>query len=153
MQIVVDRHPDRLTTALRWGAAATHCVGKQDPVDAARRALGGRGVDVAIDAVGSAATRRAAVAAVRPGGTVIFLGLHEAESPVQANDIVRSEVRIIGSFAYTPADFAAAVTMLARGDVCATPDWLEERSLESCADAFSQLIDNPTGISKIVLRP
>jgi len=153
VQLVVDRHPDRLSTATSWGAGATYNARADDPVDAARQALGGRGVDVVIDAVGSTDARRAAVAAVRPGGTVVFLGLHEAESAVQGNAIVRSEVRIIGSFSSTPAAFAESVAMLARGDVCATPDWLEERPLDACADSFNQLIDDPSGIAKIVLRP
>jgi 2-desacetyl-2-hydroxyethyl bacteriochlorophyllide A dehydrogenase len=153
VQLVTDTNGGRLATATRWGAQATHNAHLDNSADAARHASIGHGVDVAIDAVGIAATRRAAIAAVRPGGTVVFLGLHEAESPVQANDIVRSEIRIVGSFAYTPADFAEAVTMLAGGEVHAAADWLEERPLDACADSFTQLIDAPSAIAKIVLRP
>lgn len=153
VQLVIDMNDGRLATAARWGALATHNAHAGDPAGAARRVTGGLGVDIAIDAVGAAATRRAAIAAVRPGGTVVFLGLHEAESTVQANDIVRGEVRIIGSFAYTPADFAEAVEMLACGEVHATADWLEERPLDACAASFTQLVDAPPAIAKIVLRP
>jgi L-iditol 2-dehydrogenase len=153
VRLAVDLNAGRLASATHWGALATCNAREADPVEAARRASGGLGVDVAIDAVGSSATRRAAIEAVRPGGAVVFLGLHEAESAVQANYIVRSEVRITGSFAYTMADFAEAVAMLARGEVRATPDWLEERPLEACSASFAQLIDAPPAIAKIVLRP
>jgi threonine dehydrogenase-like Zn-dependent dehydrogenase len=152
-RLAVDMHPGRLATAAAWGALAVCDARAENPVAAARSATGGLGVDVAIDAVGASATRRAAIEAVRPGGAVVFLGLHEAESAVQANDIVRSETRVVGSFAYTPADFAEAVAMLAAGAVRAAPAWLEERPLAACAASFAELIDAPPAIAKIVLRP
>jgi len=151
--LAVDMNAGRLETATRWGAGAACDAREADPAAMARREAGGLGVDVAIDAVGATATRRAAVEAVRPGGVVVFLGLHEAESPVQGNLIVRNEVRIAGSFAYTPAEFAEAVGMLAEGDVRPSPDWLEERPLDACADSFRELIDEPPSVAKIVLRP
>ena len=36
------------------------------------------------------------------GGKVIFTGLHSEESNIQANYIIRNEINIQGSFAYTP---------------------------------------------------
>lgn len=151
--LVVDMHSPRLATASAWGAGAVCSAGEADPVAAAKTATAGFGVDVAIDAVGVAATRRAAIEAVRPGGSVVFLGLHEAESSVQANYIVRSETRVVGSFAYTPAEFAEAIAMLAAGEVRPAADWLEERPLTACAASFVELIDSPPAVVKIVLRP
>lgn len=153
VRLIADMNDGRLATATRWGAQATCNVREEDPVSAVRRVSDGAGVDVAIDAVGTTATRRGAIAAVRPGGTVVLLGLHEAESALQANDIVRSEIHIVGSFAYTPADFAEAVGMLSRGEVRAATDWLEERPLDACTASFAQLVDTPPDIAKIVLRP
>ena len=50
---------------------------------AAVRALtGGRGADYAIEAGGREATFRLAVEAVRPGGTVVFLGKVNVDQPV-----------------------------------------------------------------------
>jgi threonine dehydrogenase-like Zn-dependent dehydrogenase len=93
------------------------------------------------------------VRAVRPGGTVVLVGLHEAESPFEANHIVRGEIRVAGSFAYTQADFDTAIAMLAAGDVKPAESWLEERDLEECGDSFAQLIDDPPPVSKIMLHP
>ena len=90
---------------------------------------------------------------MRPGGTVVLVRLHEAESQFEANYIVRSEIRVAGSFAYTRADFDTAVAMLAAGDVAPTAGWLQERDLEECGDSFAELIYNPPAVSKIVLRP
>jgi threonine dehydrogenase-like Zn-dependent dehydrogenase len=151
--LAADVNPGRLVTAATWGAEATCNPREESAAEAARRATDGLGLDVAIDAVGSDATRRGAIEAVRPGGTVVFLGLHEAESQIQANYVVRSETHITGSFAYTSADFSVAVAMLAAGKVRPAPDWLVERPLDACADSFAELIDAPPAIAKIVLRP
>lgn len=151
--LVADVNAGRLKVAEEWGAHNACNPKEADVVQAAKSLSGGVGVDVAIDAVGSSATRRAALSAVRPGGIAVFVGLHEAESAIQANDLVRSEVRITGSFAYAPGDFAIALAMLAGGDVRTAPNWVEERGLEACARSFAQLIDAPPAAAKIMLKP
>jgi threonine dehydrogenase-like Zn-dependent dehydrogenase len=151
--LAADPNAGRLQTASQWGAENLCDTRSADPAEVSRDLTAGLGVDVAIDAVGTDTTRRVAVRAVRPGGAVVLVGLHVAESPFEANYIVRSEIRVAGSFAYTPADFAAAVALLAAGDVKPGTSWLQERDLEECGDSFAELIDNPPPISKIVLRP
>lgn len=151
--LVSDVHPGRLAAAAAWGAEATCDARTTDPAGLARQLTDGLGVDIAIDAVGSHATRQTAVKAVRAGGRVILVGLHDAESPFEANAIVRSEIHISGSFAYTQANFVQAVEMLLVGDVQPSEQWLEERSLTDCAAAFAQLVDAPSAAAKIVLRP
>jgi threonine dehydrogenase-like Zn-dependent dehydrogenase len=151
--LAADPNQGRLATAKQWGAENLCDTRSADPAEVARQLTGGLGVDVTIDAVGTDTTRRVAVRAVRPGGTVVLVGLHEAESPFEANHMVRSEIRVAGSFAYTQADFDAAIAMLAAGDVKPAESWLEERDLEECGDSFAQLIDDPPPVSKIVLHP
>ncbi|MEO7912445.1 MAG: galactitol-1-phosphate 5-dehydrogenase [Roseiflexaceae bacterium] len=151
--LAADPNAGRLQTAAQWGAAQLCDTRAEDPAEVARRLTDGLGVDVVIDAVGTDTTRRVAVRAVRPGGTVVLVGLHEAESPFEANYIVRSEIRVAGSFAYTQADFDTAVDMLVAGNVTPAASWLQERDLEECGDSFAELIDSPPAVSKIVLRP
>ena len=127
--LAADPNAGRLQTAAQWGAEHLCDTRADDPAEVARQLTDGLGVDVAIDAVGTDTTRRVAVRAVRPGGTVVLVGLHEAESPFEANYIVRSEIRVAGSFAYTQADFDTAVAMLAAGDVAPAASWLQERDL------------------------
>jgi L-iditol 2-dehydrogenase len=106
-----------------------------------------------IDAVGSTQTRQVSIQSARVGGTVVMIGLHEAESTLPANDMVRREITLIGSFAYTRANFARAIDMLAAGKVKVSEDWLEHRHLSDCAATFAELVDNPPAVSKIVLHP
>jgi len=143
----------RLAIAKAWGSQHICNPLEEDPVQLCQQITDGLGVDVVIDAVGSTATRQTAIRAVRPGGKVVWIGLHTTESPVPANHIVRSEIQITGSFAYTPADFKGAVDILAAGKVRADRIWLEERTLEACETSFAELIDNPPSTAKIVLHP
>jgi len=151
--LVSETNPGRLATAKAWGAQQTCNPAEEDPVQLCQRITAGLGADVVIDAVGSTITRQTAIQAVRSGGKMVWIGLHSAESPVPANYIVRSEIQISGSFAYTPVDFQQAVDILAEGKVRADKTWLEERSLDDCGTSFAELIDSPPSTAKIILHP
>lgn len=112
----------------------------------------GDGVVVAVDAVGSAVTRRQCIFATQPTGTVIFSGLHEEVSEVPAADIIRREIVVRGSFAYSPANFAEALRVLERGDMRLDP-WIVEAPLSEGGAWFDRLIDAPGDVSKVLLRP
>ena len=106
-----------------------------------------------IDAVGSHTTRALALQLVRPGGRLVYIGLHDEASPLASNYLVRQEVTLQGSFAYTPADFALALRLLAAGSIVPTPEWVEERPLTAGAAAFAGLLEGSITVPKIVLRP
>lgn len=151
--LTAEVNPARLATAEVWGAKATVDARNEDPAHVARTLTGGLGADIVIDAVGSTTTRQTAIKALRPGGIAVFVGLHEPASGLPANHIVRSEIKVTGSFAYTKADFATAVELLAAGAIRPSEEWLEERELSACADSFAELVDGSPTYSKIVLRP
>lgn len=149
---IVDVNPARLALAREWGA--THAIdpAQDDLAAIIGAATGGIGCDCAIDAVGLPVTRRQAVAAVRPDGRAIFLGLHEDETSLPINTIVRSEIGIQGSFCYSQTNFTAALRLLAEGFLPAAESWLTLRTLDEANASFAQLIDAPADITKIVLR-
>lgn len=151
--LLSETNPGRLALAANWGALWTCNPLEADVVALARQKTDGLGVDVAIDAVGSASTRQAAIQAVRPGGKVVWIGLHTAETVVPANQMVRSEIGIRGSFAYTPVDFQQAVNILAAGKVEPHGTWLDERPLAACESSFVQLVDEQPAVAKIILHP
>nr|WP_238357537.1 zinc-binding dehydrogenase [Cohnella zeiphila] len=150
--VAVDRNRDRLALAARLGASDVCCPEDGDLLAALRGLTGGRGVDVAVDAVGAAVTRRQCVQACRPGGRVVLTGLHEEESPLPVNLIIRSEVRLAGSFAYSETNFRTALRWLAEGRI-GLPEGVVEAPLEEGAAWFDKLIRNPGNVSKVLLRP
>jgi 2-desacetyl-2-hydroxyethyl bacteriochlorophyllide A dehydrogenase len=151
--LVSETNPGRMATAKAWGAQQVCNPLEDDPVERCQQLTGGLGVDLVIDAVGSTATRQTAIQTVRAGGKVVWVGLHTAESPVPANYIIRSEIQIAGSFAYTPVDFQQAHDILATGEVQLDGTWLQERALDACEVSFVELIDEQPEAAKIVLHP
>ena len=74
--IGVESVPNRVALAKKYGCDVVVDFTKEDPVAAIRNLTGGKGVDSAIEALGSAQTFAACVSAVRPGGTVSNVGYH-----------------------------------------------------------------------------
>jgi alcohol dehydrogenase len=77
--IVVDSVPVRLETARRLGADHLVDFSKVDPVDEIMRITGGRGVDVAIEALGTQGTFESCLRVLRPGGTLSSLGVYSTD--------------------------------------------------------------------------
>ena len=77
--IAVDAVPARMEMSRRLGA--DHCVNfaQTDPVAEIMRLTDGRGVDVAIEALGTQATFEAALRVLRPGGTLSSLGVYSTD--------------------------------------------------------------------------
>jgi S-(hydroxymethyl)glutathione dehydrogenase/alcohol dehydrogenase len=72
--IAADIDPAKLDLAQRLGATHGVNASSDDAVAAGKSETSGRGVDVVIEAAGSAAAFRITTEAVRPGGQVIWLG-------------------------------------------------------------------------------
>ena len=109
-------------------------------------------VDYVIDAVGARTTRQAALAAVKPGGVVMHIGLMDWASEIDMRKLTLAEITLIGTYTYTTADLRATVRALAAG-VFGDLAWVEERPLADGARAFADLDAGRTAAAKVVLRP
>ncbi|MGA8016947.1 MAG: zinc-binding dehydrogenase, partial [Candidatus Dormiibacterota bacterium] len=93
------------------------------------------GAAAVIDAVGSSATSELALAIVRPGGTVVRVGVGRARRQ-QATLTYFKEVSVVGSNGYRRRDFDTALEMLGRDEV-PWREWLTHRAaLGRWRDAF-----------------
>jgi threonine dehydrogenase-like Zn-dependent dehydrogenase len=72
----VETVPSRAEIARKMGADHIVDFKKVDVVDEIMRLTDGRGVDVAIEALGTQATFEAALRVLRPGGTLSSLGVY-----------------------------------------------------------------------------
>ena len=77
--IGVDRIAGRLEVARRMGADVVIDASREDPVESILRLTGGRGVDVAIEALGLQQTFEASLRVLRPGGTLSSLGVYSTD--------------------------------------------------------------------------
>ena len=77
--IGVDTVPERLAIARRLGVDHVVDYRNADPIAAIRELTGGRGVDVAIEALGQQQTFENALRVLRPGGTLSSLGVYSTD--------------------------------------------------------------------------
>jgi threonine dehydrogenase-like Zn-dependent dehydrogenase len=77
--IGVDRLPERLAMAKRLGADHVVDFSKADPVEEIMRLTDGRGVDVAIESLGTQGTFESCLRVLRPGGTLSSLGVYSKD--------------------------------------------------------------------------
>jgi len=139
----------RREQALALGANAAHETG-----EGTRKALDGPteelGADLVIDAVGAEATRRMALDLLRPGGRVVYIGLHDDGTTLGFHDVVRSQFDLQGSYAYTAEDYEQALEWLVdgRAGIGELPPVLP---LEEGPGAFADLVRGPSARIKIFL--
>ena len=119
--------------------------------DSARGDVAGDlGFDLVLDAVGAQATRAMAVELVRPGGRVVCVGLAADDTTLPFHTVVRRQITIIGSYAYTMADFDQALEWLAdgRASLGELPPVLP---LDDGPDMFARLVQGPPDQVKVFL--
>ncbi len=121
-----------------------------EALDPQSRPADTREYEIVMDAVGSAATRAAAIAAAQPGGIIVHVGLHDSGGGFDVRTLTLSEVTFAGSYCYSAADFGAALDALGSGrlgDLC----WVEPRPLSEGVQAFEDLHAGKVISAKIVL--
>jgi 2-desacetyl-2-hydroxyethyl bacteriochlorophyllide A dehydrogenase len=148
--VTTDLNDDRLAHASLLGATAT--VVATGDAEKRLRILLGAGADLVVDCVGAAATKQLAIRVVRSAGSVVFLGLHDDDTPISSHELIRREIRLTGSFTYAPRDLRRALSFLASGRIRFEP-WTASRPLRDGAAVFDDLVRAPGKHTKILLRP
>ena len=145
----VEPHEGRREQALVLGAKATHATG-EEAGQALEGATEGLGADLVIDAVGAEVTRRMALDLLRPGGRAVFIGLHDDDSTLGFHGVVRGQIDLQGSYAYTAEDFEQALSWLVEGKagIGELPPVL---ALEEGPGAFADLAGGPSAQIKVFL--
>ncbi|KAL6219736.1 hypothetical protein ACLB2K_007495 [Fragaria x ananassa] len=98
--IAVDIQDDKLQRAKIFGATHVINAAKENAVDKILEISGGKGVDVAVEALGKPQTFLQCTQSVRDGGKAVFIGLTAAGviGEVDINRLVRRKIQIIGSY-------------------------------------------------------
>ena len=146
-----------LLVAKHAGAAGVSVVDLADSRLGLARELGADGTgsalegeyDLVVDAVGSAATHRASVSQLCPGGTAVWLGLLDDASGFGAHELIRGEKRVLGSFCYSDEEFRQAVDLATKVEL----GWAHSFPLERGATVFTELMNGRTDVTKALLTP
>ena len=137
--IVADLSEERLAVARRLGAVRTVNPRNEDVAAVVREVTDGEGADLAVDAVGSAATKRGSLDAVRPGGAAVWIGLHENPLTFDSFGVTLPEKQILGTYAAKLDDLRLALEWMSTGRVDART-WTTRFALADGVAAFDRAL-------------
>lgn len=150
--IAVDVDDTRLELAAAHGATDVVNALHHDAADRIRELTGGRGVEAAWEAVGTAATVQSAIDAVRKGGAVTLVGNVAPSIAFPLQTVVTRELTLHGSCA-SSGEYPECIELLASGAVDVTPLISARASLEEAPAWFERLYAREPGLMKVVVQP
>jgi 2-desacetyl-2-hydroxyethyl bacteriochlorophyllide A dehydrogenase len=148
--IAIDTVPERLAMAESFGAQAVH-LSEGDPRAAAREATDGRGVDLAVDAVGDPRALELALRLTRKCGTVQAIGVYAERCEVHMGLLWIKALSLHSGHANVIGHLDSVVEMMAAGQLDPTPLVTHHMSLDDAPEAYA-LYDRREAL-KIVLKP
>jgi Zn-dependent alcohol dehydrogenase len=140
--IGVDISDKKLEMAKQMGATHTINASTEDVPQRIRDITGGRGVDIAVEALGKPSTFNQAVMSVRDGGRAVMIGLAPfgATTDVEISRLVRRQIRIVGSYgARARQDLANIVSLAELGFLKIESAVTQKRKLEEADKVYSEL--------------
>ena len=144
---VVEINPAKLASAASMGAIAIDAR-SADPVEQIKEATAGRGVDVALELIGSAKTMRQAVLCLGPLGRAALVGLTaESMSIHPYTELINKEVEIIGVSDHLATELPALIEFARSGKLRFPPETLrvvdlDAAQINAALDALQDSIDH-----------
>jgi alcohol dehydrogenase len=154
--IGIDSIPERLQMARRFGANMTLNVKDGDPVPAIKKLTDGRGVDVAIEALGQQQTFESALRAIRPGGTLSSLGVYSGKlvAPYEAFYAGLGDQRIVTTLCPGGKErMRRLMAMIEHHRVDLSPLVTHHFALDDVQEAYGLFSGLRGGVLKVALYP
>ena len=157
--IVSEPTASRRELALSLGAH--HAIDPAGSTPAQVRQLtGDRGVDIAIEAVGIAATMAVRIAStmddcansVRRGGRIVVAGSFFEPYTMNLLNLIMHEQSIIGTFGYVN-EFQEAMQLITSGEVDVTPLISRTVALDDLPAVFEEITNDRSRDNKVLVRP
>ena len=149
--ICIDVDDEKLELARMAGGQLT-INSKREPLhERLLEMTQGRGPDVAIEAIGTAATFRAAVEEVSFTGRVVYIGYAKEPVIYETRLFVQKELDILGSRNAQPEDFAAVIKLLESRMFPIDQAISSVVPLEEAADTLRSWSENPSRFRKIMV--
>lgn len=111
------------------------------------------GFDKVIECCGSSAAVSESLMAVRPGGTVVLVGVSATPITIPMVLGVMRELKILGAIAYTPQEFDKCLTLISQKKINVTKYIDDLVPLEAVQESFERLTNGKDSAVKIVIKP
>jgi alcohol dehydrogenase len=154
--IGVDSIEGRLNLSRQMGADEVIDFNQEDPVAAIKRLTEGRGVDVAIEALGTEKTFQACLDATRPGGIVSSLGVYggKLEVPLESFVYGIGDKQILTTLCPGGKErMRKLMEMVRHGRLDLTPLITHRFGLEQIEDAYELFGNQRDGVVKVGITP
>jgi alcohol dehydrogenase len=154
--IVVDALPERLAMARRLGADHTINYLELNPVDEIMRLTGGRGVDVAIEALGTQQTFESCLRALKPGGTLSSVGVYSGKLslPVDAFAAGLGDHRLVTTLCPGGKErMRRLMNVVASGRIDLGPLVTHRFKLDQIEEAYDLFAHQRDGVLKVAITP
>ena len=154
--IAVDKVAARLEMARRLGAHETVDFSNVDPVEEILRLTDGRGVDVAIEALGTQKTFESALKVLRPGGTLSSLGVYSTDLtiPYSAFAAGLGDNRIVTSLCPGGKErMRRLMSVIASGQVDLSAMVTHRFKLDDIEAAYDLFSHQRDGVLKVAITP
>jgi threonine dehydrogenase-like Zn-dependent dehydrogenase len=154
--IGVDSINERLELSRTMGADEVVDFTEEDPVAAIKRLTGGRGVDVAIEALGTQQTFQSCLEATRPGGVVSSLGVYggKLEIPVEPFVYGIGDKQVLTTLCPGGKErMRRLMEMVHHGRLDLEPLLTHSFSLDQLEDAYDLFAHQRDGVIKVAIRP
>jgi len=149
--IAVEGLPERAAMARRFGADTV--LAPETAVDEILRLTNGRGVDVAVEALGKQQTFESCCRVVRLGGTVssvgVYGGLEFLRLPTDGSFIHRQLVTTLCPAGSSRLDYLLG--LMREGAVDPTPMFTHTRSLDQIVEAYDLFRHRRDGVIKVAI--
>jgi threonine dehydrogenase-like Zn-dependent dehydrogenase len=152
----IDPVPERRNVAQRFGATMTLDPLEVDVVAQLKRLTDGRGVDVAIEALGRQETFEAALRATRPGGTLSSLGVYSGKlvAPYEAIYAGLADQRIVTTLCPGGKErMRRLMTMVESERIDLTPLITHRFALDDVREAYELFSRQRDGVLKVAMYP
>jgi 2-desacetyl-2-hydroxyethyl bacteriochlorophyllide A dehydrogenase len=162
--IMVDASKRRLDMARALGADAVVDLSATDPLEAVIELTGGAkpldrfqvrsgNADAVIDCAGAQVSPDQGLHMLKQAeGRLVLVALFERPPTLDFNQVVRKQVTVQGSWAWTGDDFRRAIKLVASGRIDRKPLISHQFSLAETPLAFSTQ-DRPEAAIKVLLKP
>ena len=140
--IAVDVRQDKLEAARALGATDVIDARSPEPLAQLQKITGGRGVDVAIEAIGRPETVSQAFQMACDGGRVVVIGVApmDAVAPIGITRLVRRGIQIVGSFGCrVRTDMPELIAMAAAGKIDVRASITRRYRLEQINEAYQAM--------------
>jgi 2-desacetyl-2-hydroxyethyl bacteriochlorophyllide A dehydrogenase len=148
--VAIDTVEDRLRMAESFGATAVHLT-EQDPRAEVKKLTEGRGVDLAVDAVGHPEALDLALRLARKAGTVSVTGVYAERAEVHMGVLWIKALTLTSGHANVIKHLDPVLELLSAGKLDPAPLVTHHMKLDEAPDAY-RAYDNREAL-KIVLSP